>query len=85
MKVKVTVELDIPDTSGPWEMAQVIQDVFDNFVNHAKTSHLEEAIEWVTESKGDEFSPAYQIYKHHRAWADIFSKAESTMRVERID
>jgi hypothetical protein len=98
MKIKVTVELEIPDvvddnvdlkseyTKGiTWEMAHVIQDVFDNFLNYATTSHLQDVIEWIVESKGDEASTEYQIVKHHQKWADILSGAERTMKVERID
>lgn len=98
MKIKVTVELEIPDvvddrvdlkseyTKGiTWEMAHVIQDVFDNFTNYAVCAHHADAIKWIVKSKGDESGMEYHIVTQHQKWADILDKAKHTMKVERLD
>lgn len=97
MKIKVSVELDIPDPKDEnvdlgaeyakgitWADAFILQLVFDEFVNYAVVSHLEDAADWAARSNGDKGSTEYQILTHHRLWADILQKAEKTMKIERV-
>lgn len=96
MRVKVTVELDLPDEKWEesvkrddeyvkgitWEMAFVIQAVFDNLLNFAIGKHRQMALQWMGKNK--EMPHAELIVKQHNTWADILQKAEPTMKIEKI-
>lgn len=97
MRVKVSIELDLPEVKDgnvnlkdefvkgiSWEMAYIIQNVFDNFLNFAITAHLMAATKWLAKSKEDIKSPAYFIHQSHNNWADILRNAEPTMKVEKV-
>lgn len=94
MKVRVTLELDLPDHPNDepvdlqaeyvpgitWELAFVIQSLFDNFLNFAICQHLHMVTKWL----GRKDAAGKLIVKSHRQWADILRKAEKTMKVEKI-
>lgn len=100
MKVRVTLELELPEVKDPnvdltaeyvkginWEMAHVIQDIFDNFLNFSVCGHLERAMQFMGRKKGEtdaEKMVAEHIVKHSNAWADILRNAEQSMKVEKI-
>lgn len=64
-----------------WEMAFVVQSIFDNFVNFSICQHLIEATDWMTKKD----SPSQKlIVKSHKEWAAILRKAERTMKVQKI-
>ena len=81
MKVRVLMELDIPEKST---LKIERQEIFDEFLNYAVASHLEKAAEWLEKSKNNKESTEYVIYQHHKFWADILEKAKKTMKVEKI-
>lgn len=96
MKVRVSLELELPDVKDEnvpdlqaeyvpgisWEMAHVIQTVFDGFLNFAIVQHLQEAMQWMGRHK--DLPHAAVIVKHHNDWADLLRRAEKTMKVEKI-
>ena len=95
MKVKVTLVLDLPEVVDgnvnleseyvkgiTWKIAHVIQDVFDNFLNYAICSHLEDAMKWMGRHKNLPHSEL--IVKHHNEWADILRAAEPSMKIEEV-
>jgi hypothetical protein len=97
MKVRVSIELDIPDVKDEnvemnseyvkgitWEKAFALQDIFDNFTNYAVCSHLRDAMKWLVKSKDDKTSNEYWIHAHHNQWADIISKAAPSLTVEKL-
>ena len=95
MKVRVSIDLDLPDVIDKnvnlqdeyvkditWEMAHVIQTVFDNFLNFAICNHLQAAFHWLGRNKN--IPNAKLLAAQHNQWADILRAAESTMKVEKI-
>lgn len=95
MKVKITLELDLPEVKDDnvnlqneyvkgitWEMAHISQSIFDNFLNYSICSHLRDAMRWMGRNKDTPNSK--MIAKQHNLWADILRKSESTMKIEKI-
>ena len=95
MKVKVTLELELPDVVDnnvnlqdeyvkgmTLEMAHVTQDVFENFTNYATCQHLLNAMEWLGSNR--ELPYAKLIVDEHNKWADILRKAEPSLKIEKI-
>jgi len=95
MKVKVTLELELPDVVDKnvnlqdeyvkgitWEMAHVTQEVFENFTNYAVCQHLREAVEYLGRKRESPY--AKLIVADHNKWADILQKAEPSLKIEKI-
>lgn len=82
--VEKGVKLQEPygNTGHTWEMAFVVQDVFDNFLNFAIRQHLQEALHCMSEGK--DMSNSILITKIHTQWVNILRKAEPTMKIEKI-
>lgn len=80
MKVKIIVELDVPDEKvkdfSKGEMAQLL---FDAYVNYATCSHLQDSIEWCAKAGANsEDVVAKHIFEYHKLWGDICSNAKAT-------
>lgn len=79
MKVKLTVELDLPADCEEMDDAELAQLLFDDYINHATCSHLEDACHWCCEARvgmPDEDPTKKLIYEHHQLWGEICSKAK---------
>ena len=81
MKVRLTIDLDIPDECGEWGDDFIYQYLFDVYVNYVTISHCRDAVQWC--GKANESPTAERIYKQHQLWGKITSQPEWTM--ERLD
>ncbi len=92
MKVKLTMEFDIPEDNykddedseldvfdrHKIELEFVRQFIFDGFVNHSRCAHLCDAMDWM-----DSDSPNKHDHLHdHREWIKILDEAEKTLKIE---
>lgn len=78
MKVKLNVELDLPDDCEGWSDAELQQLLFDEYINHATCAHLEDATHWCCEARvgmPDEDATKKIIFEHHQLWGEICSNA----------
>ncbi len=80
IKVNVTLEFEFPFN----ENDEVYKTVFENLVNYALCEHLEDASYWLAKSKGNKKSTDYEIYVHHKLWADVLTKSELNVNYEVI-
>lgn len=80
MKVKLTIELDLPDNTPlveGHERASLGELLSDTYVNYATRSHLEDALKWCVKSSNNKDDVgAEMIFKHHDLWGDICAKAK---------
>ena len=85
MKVKVTLELELPDSvyghpnlKGKWQMAHAYQAVNDHFLNYAICHHSSDSLK----NKGD-FVDGKKATDHIE-WAKLLTKAEPSLKIEKI-
>lgn len=87
MKVKLTVELDIPDDTpllAGHERASLGELLSDAYTRYVTVRHCTDAMKWLVAAKlgtPNEDAMAARLYKHHDAWADICDKAEWSFEV----
>ena len=84
MKVKVEIELDIPDEligDNEWTASFAAQNVHDNLTGFATRQHFKEELDWVVRSQEDESSrtECERIAKDHDMWAHIINQASVTV------
>lgn len=79
MKVKLEIELDIPEIEG-WSPGEVGQLVFDAYTNYVTVSHLEDAMHWLC--KPEDGGTTKQIVDYHNTWAGISRDAKTKMVIE---
>jgi hypothetical protein len=97
MKIRVTLELELPDLIDKdgnlqdeyvkgitKEMAHVTQDVFENFINYATCRHIEDAVEELTNPEKRTSPYSKLIVDDHNKWSDILQKAEPSLKIEKI-
>lgn len=78
MRVKLTIELDLPEECSSFSRGELSQLLFDEYVNHATCSHLEDATRWCCEARvgtESEDSQKKAIYEHHKIWGSICANA----------
>lgn len=72
MKIKLEIELDIPDECREYSDDELAQVVFDAYINYASRKHLSDVITWMAST-----SLSRHIHiRHHQLWADISSQAK---------
>ena len=77
MEVELKINLTIPDDAKlveGQELESLRQLIFDEFINYATCSHLNDSIDWLSNShsrEGEEQLRYNIIAKHHMTWADI--------------
>jgi hypothetical protein len=79
MKIKLTIELELPDDCNDWADAELQQLLFDEYVNHATCAHLEAATKWCAKAKvgsENEDPGGKQIFEMHKNWGEICGKAQ---------
>ena len=81
MKVKLTIEIELPDQTAD-VLAEIREDLgqvlFDSYINYATCSHAEDAVIWCAEAKvgsKDEDSTAKAIFEYHNNWKNICRNA----------
>lgn len=95
MKVRVTIELDIPESlyrddvedAGMDEkdlpkhhLGFVKDSIFTNFISYAQCKHIESALEWMTSN-----SETKQFHiDDHKLWHSIISEGEKTLKIEPV-
>ena len=76
MKVKLSIELELPDSCKDFSHGELQQLIFDEYINHATCAHLEDAMKWLIKSQADLSDVgAKLIYEMHNNWADICKNA----------
>jgi hypothetical protein len=78
MKIKLTIELDVPGIDT-WSDEELRQNVFDDYIHYATMSHMRDAADWCDISSAENSLPARQIWKHHKLWADLCAAASWTL------
>ena len=82
MKVKLTIELELPDETPVVLEAyreSLGQLLFDEYINYVTCAHLQDSVEWCAKGKvgSDNEDPgAKRIYQHHDTWGEICSNAK---------
>jgi hypothetical protein len=82
MKVKLTIELELPDETPGMLKAQqedLGQLLFDVYINYATLRHFRDSLEWCARGKvgSDNEDPrAKLIYQHHDTWGKICQNAK---------
>lgn len=72
MKVNIDLELDLPeDYFSDMGKKEISQELFDEILNCAKNSHMDQYVDFVEKNKSES--------KHHKMWAKIIK--ESKMKV----
>lgn len=77
MKIKLTIELDVPEFDGQ-SHAEISQNLFDAYTHYVTCSHLEDACHWCAKGRvgsDNEDPTAKSIYEYHNTWADISAAA----------
>lgn len=87
MKVKVEIELDIPDSGvvGLLE-AEIHQAVHDNVIAYAITSHLRDTMNWMAKKGLPDNTPEFErgcdnIIRVHKTWTGILDTSKSTVSI----
>jgi uncharacterized protein YceK len=83
-KIKLTIEFEVPDEIGETQ-AEIEQNVFDDVVNHAICSHLEDASNWCCKAKvgtPEVDLAGKMIMDHHNLWADILRSSHWKIEIE---
>jgi len=75
MKVKLEIELELPDKYQDWSNEELQQLLFDEYVNHATCAHAEYAFDWCSKAS-DEDEGAKLILEDHRMWNKICKAAK---------
>jgi hypothetical protein len=81
MKIELSIELDIPGIED-WSNEEISQNIFDDYINYATVSHLQDAVKWCAISgskKSVDFQNETLIFKHHELWGDICRNAKWTL------
>tara|TARA_Y100000310_G_C20622404_1_gene784087 strand:+ start:302 stop:565 length:264 start_codon:yes stop_codon:yes gene_type:complete len=87
MKVKLNIEIELPDEFSDYSHAEMQQLLFDEYVNTVACSHLRDAVEWCGEARvgtADEDSNKKIIYEHHQAWGKICTQATFDFEMESL-
>lgn len=85
MKLRLTVELDLPDECSEWSDPELRQMVWDSYVHYVTVSHLRDQLTWLVHSQNKpECATTKEIHDIHKNWADIGSKAGNTFTIERL-
>lgn len=87
MKVILTIELDLPDTT-PVVLdsynESIKQVVFDSYINYITCCHLKDAVKWCSIGKvgsHNEDLTAKGIYQYHDTWANICKNSKWSMDI----
>lgn len=72
MKIKLEIELDLPEEYVEYSDAELGQVIFDYYTNYVTTRHLADAVRWM----GMGHSRNYHIVAHHEQWANIADSAK---------
>ena len=75
MKVKLEIELELPDKYQDWSNEEINQLLFDEYVNYVTCAHLEDASSWCMKVT-DEDEGAKIILEEHRMWGKICKAAK---------
>lgn len=86
MKLRLTVEFDLPDACAEWSDGELHQMVFDSYTNYVTVRHAFDHMKWTIDSeKPGATTTSKDIALIHKNWTDIASKASETAIIERLD
>lgn len=91
MKVKVSIELDIPASSylnekgevDEYSLGCVHEHIFDNLINFALLKHIETSCEYISYLKNMSESEL-AICENHAVWSKLLTKARDTLKIEKV-
>lgn len=79
MKIKLEIELEMPDQYKDWPMNELHQLIFDSYVNYATCKHLDDVLQWMVDAK-DSKTVDY-IIDMHKEWGKICASAQFKVKV----
>jgi hypothetical protein len=83
MKLRLTIQLELPDECDSWSDPELQEAVWGSYVHYNTLSHLKDAMKWCAESHTNpNCATSKKIQDHHDLWADISQRA--TWSVERV-
>lgn len=82
MKVKVEVELEIPDDYANAHEYEIMDLVWSNFYHYSHCSHLNDVTKWMARIEQTDTTKA--IIARHKNWAKILEKGEKSLKVSKI-
>ena len=74
MKVKLTITLDVGDHMNGFSKPEIIQNIFDDYINYVTVCHARDAVTWCAKDKSFKEQGSNQaelIYKHHDLWREL--------------
>jgi hypothetical protein len=74
MKVRLTIDIELPDVCAEASDDELRQNLFDDMINYMTCCHLRDALTWT--AKAVKMPTGQRIADHHSLWADICEKAE---------
>ena len=83
MKVRLTIDLDLPDELTDYPDAELSQFLFDVYTNFVVVQHLSEALKWCAYQNPETDTTARRIFQYHRE-AGKYTKPV-TWRYERLE
>jgi hypothetical protein len=86
MKVRLTIDLALPDELTDFSDGELSQFLFDVYTNFVVVQHLSEAVEWCARAKvgtDNEEPTAKRIFDYHRQAGKYTNPV--TWRYERLD
>jgi len=74
MKIKLEIELEIPDECKEWSDGELSQYIFDGYTNYVTCEHSLEAVQWcVAMQRGEETGT--HLFNWHKSWHNIAKAA----------
>lgn len=86
MKIRLTVELDIPDDARDYSEAELQQLIFDTYIHYVVQRHARDAVKWCAMAKvgSDNEDPTGKaLFEHHHLWTEASRAREWS--IERLD
>lgn len=75
MKIKLEIELELPDECKEWSDGELSQYVFDGYTHYVTCQHSIDVVNWcVAKQRGE--PTGTQIFHYHELWRDIARAAK---------
>lgn len=76
MKIKLEIELEVPDVCEEMPNDELDQLLFDTYINYVTISHHRDALRFMSENVSD-------LANYHATWGDICSSANFVIKKDK--
>lgn len=82
-KARLTIDFEFPDEYNYLDEHEIVQLIFDEYINYIKIKHNMDKMHWLVEdSKEDAYAGCDIIAAEHGRWWDICQNAKYTIEVK---